>query len=640
MKRIIIINFFWKLLKKTNNTFYIKVRHIQFKLIKRKIEKNFFKYSNNIVQFDLNISDLQDEEKFPTDLFIKKILSGEFTLLGQKLASMPPDWHLDPKSKKSWKIDFHEKMKPFSTIHDKWDKKIPWEKSRLQFLLPLSIKYIIKQDILILNKIEEILNDWLIENPEFYGINWANSMEVGIRAINIIFCLQLIGNELNKKIVERLNKSLLFHFYYIDVNPEVDFSFKDYKINVIRNNHFIFGSLGGLYLSTYFNFDREKNKYISLLENEIEYQFYPDGGNFEHSIPYHFFTFEALLMFFFLRKIELISIKDSSIKKMEKISEFTKTLIKPNGAMPKYGDNDSGCILWHHNHTSSSSKNYLLDFAGMALENEDLFFSDNPSESSWLVKSLEKNKRRSQKKDINGTHYHRDTGIAILNKGNICLSVFSGPKQSNNYTKGHAHNDCFSFDLNIHGNDIVANRGTYTYADIRKRNEARSANAHNVCLIDEHEINIFDDKRPFNLEYTIKPTIDLNEEINNSLKVFCSHQGFKSIGVLNYNRYFFYEDSKNSCSIVDSIEADGYHNIEWYFHIPQEKVFLSSGLVSIKIGDANYYIRSENKFNNISLKQELYWPEYGEKRLGHVLCFQSNNNKNNKKYRFNIGSVV
>ena len=218
------------------------------------------------------------------------------------------------------------------------------------------------------------------------------------------------------------------------------------------------------------------------------------------------------------------------------------------------------------------------------------------------------------------------------------MSVFSGPKHSNNVTKGHAHNDCFSFDLNFDGNDVFANRGTLTYADLRKRNEARSAYSHNVCIIDEHEINLFNEEQPFNLEYKIKPNINIYENNNKSLKVCCTHQGFKNVGVINYNRSFLYEYSNNTCLIVDSIEANGYHNIEWYFHIPQEKVFLSNDMVIIETGEAKYFIKSENKFDNISLKQELFWPEYGMAIKGSLLCYRVNDYIQNNNYKFKIGS--
>ena len=124
-------------------------------------------------------------------------------------------------------------------------------------MITLSRKYLLEKDKKLLRKIEIVLNDWIDNNPPFYGINWLNSMEVGLRAINLIFCIQLVGDVLNKNLITKINKSLLFHFYYIEANPEIDFKFKKGSILTVRNNHFIFGSLGGLYLATFFNFDRK-----------------------------------------------------------------------------------------------------------------------------------------------------------------------------------------------------------------------------------------------------------------------------------------------------------------------------------------------------------------------------------------------
>ena len=196
------------------------------------------------------------------------ILKGNFQLLGAELKSMPPDWHIDEHSQKRWEVRFYESMNPLSTNKDNWDKKIPWEKSRLQFLIPLSRKYLLEKDKKLLRTIEIILNDWIDKNPPFYGINWSNSMEVGIRAINMIFCIQLLSGVLNNRLMSKINKSLLFHLHYIEANPEIDFKFRKGSFVTVRNNHFVFGSLGGLYLATFFH---KEKLFVRQAQNWLTY---------------------------------------------------------------------------------------------------------------------------------------------------------------------------------------------------------------------------------------------------------------------------------------------------------------------------------------------------------------------------------
>ena len=76
-----------------------------------------------------------------------------------------------------------------------------------------------------------------------------------------------------------------------------------------------------------------------------------------------------------------------------------------------------------------------------------------------------------------------------------------GPNNNRNLTAGHAHNDCLSFELSINGDDIITNRGTFTYADKKKRNTARKGSSNNVCVIDKCEINTIEEEFPFYLKY-------------------------------------------------------------------------------------------------------------------------------------------
>ena len=639
MIRIITYAFAWRVLQKVSNQLYIKLRYLQFLDIKRRVNKIYSRIPSKSSSFNLDLSLLINDNKSISDKAIAKILKGDFHLLGKNLESMPPDWHLDGHSGKKWEIDFHENIKPFSTINDRWDKKIPWEKSRLQFLIPLSRKYLINKDKKILEAIENILSDWIDKNPPFYGINWANSMEVGIRAINIIFCAELLGEVLNKELLSKINKSLLFHLFYIEVNPEIDYKINNGNIKTIRNNHFIFGCTGALYICNYFIMTKKSNKYISLLQNEINFQFYADGGNSEHSIPYHFFTFEAYLMVGFLHKIGKINLKIEFLKAIENISIFSKSVIKPDGSIPKFGDNDSGCILWYKDLPSFSTKHHLIDLAAIVLEKKYLFWSEFPSDDSWLCKLLYNKKAPMKTLNNREGYVHKNSGIVVSKNGLNYLCVFLGPNKSQNLTAGHAHNDCMSFDLSINNNDIFSNRGTFTYADITNRNVSRKSTSQNVCVIDDHEINGITLDKPFSLDYKTHSFIDSYEETGNLLNISFIHDGFQEIGIKKYCRSFNYNSNNGECLITDTFEGNSQHNIKWYFYTSNSDVFQKDGRVIIKIQNEQYYLSSENTFDSITINNAVFWPEYGVEVKGNVIRYKLNDFVRKNNYSFKIGEI-
>ena len=640
MIRIITYAFAWRVLQKVSNQLYIKLRYLQFLDIKRRVNKIYSRIPSKSSSFNLDTSLLIKGNNSVSDKSIDNILKGNFHLLGAKLGSMPPHWHIDGHSGKKWEIDFHENIKPFSTINDRWDKKIPWEKSRLQFLIPLSRKYLINKDKKILIAIENILSDWIDKNPPFYGINWANSMEVGVRAINIIFCIQLLSEVLNKELFSKINKSLLYHLFYIEVNPEIDFKINKGFINTVRNNHFIFGCTGALYVSTYFNYSNKMTKYISLLENELDFQFYDDGGNFEHSIPYHYFTFEAFVMVAFLHKIKKISINNKFLKSIENIAIFTKSIIKPNGSIPKFGDNDSGCIVWHYDSPNLSIKYHLLDLAATVLDNDDLYCSTSSPSDSWLCKILKKKKSILDNDNLNNKDFlNKDFGIVISKTDRNYLAIYLGPQENRNLTAGHAHNDCMSFELSINNNVVFTNKGTLTYADINNRNKARESSSHNVCVIDNHEINGIKIDTPFYLDYTTDSVINSYEESGGNLNISFSHNGFRSVGIKKYCRSFNYNNNNGDCTITDILESNNQHNIQWYFHTPSSDVILQDDRIIITIQNKKYYLRTENSFDNISITSTLLWPEYGVKEKGCLICYSVNNVIQKNSFNFKIGSI-
>ena len=71
-----------------------------------------------------------------------------------------------------------------------------------------------------IDKIIYIINNWIDNNPPYIGINWMNAMEVGLRASNLTLILSYINPLISKKLIKKIQKSLLMHFCYIKLNLE------------------------------------------------------------------------------------------------------------------------------------------------------------------------------------------------------------------------------------------------------------------------------------------------------------------------------------------------------------------------------------------------------------------------------------
>ena len=121
------------------------------------------------------------------------------------------NWHIDVNSGKQWNVKFYKMLKPLSTPNDIYEKKNPWDLSRLQFLFTLYRAYVLTNDYKYIKKIIYFLEDWLRNNPPFYGVNWMNAMEVGIRASNLVLIISYLSDHFSDELLKKLEKSLLFH---------------------------------------------------------------------------------------------------------------------------------------------------------------------------------------------------------------------------------------------------------------------------------------------------------------------------------------------------------------------------------------------------------------------------------------------
>jgi hypothetical protein len=238
------------------------------------------------------------------------------------------------------------------------------------------------------------------------------------------------------------------------------------------------------------------------------------------------------------------------INKLYNSARFTLSITKPTGEVTQVGDNDSGrfvklsptgvmmtskdacskyenLMAYHQNDEQYWDENILdhhtLIAAMSGLFSEDIFETKFPierqiiellSKGRTLVPSVQEQNTHPEHNPIfNDLTYHSkktfftklstdsaltdnlkitvypDSGIYIFNSPRVYLLISAGPNgQKGN--GGHAHNDKLSFELNIDGEDVVVDPGTYLYTPLPEmRNKFRSVQAHNTLIIENEEQN-------------------------------------------------------------------------------------------------------------------------------------------------------
>jgi len=492
---------------------------VSYGLVPKGVEN--YLYKNNILSGD-ELKNIKEKIKSKVSFLINNSENKNDLNYISSINYEPIDWHVDFKSgyiwdKKTWyrKIEYGNKTGV--------DIKVPWELSRFQHLVALGQAYAITGDEKYsLEYIYEVI-DWIENNPPQLGVNWVCTMDVAIRAANWILSLSFFKNSkfITNEFLFYFIKNIYIHGKHIINNLEYGRKTSNHYISDISGLLFI----GALFSE--FNIGKKWKKFaINELKKEMAKQIYDDGADFEASTCYHRLVLE---LFFYCT---IFIIRNSSdfkednfvevgekifgkeyVEKLYKMFEFTLYVLKPDGRMPKIGDNDNGRFFIFVVRDVLDMR-YLLSFGAIFFKEtkfklkefrfceEILWVYGKEGYDIW-------NDLDSISIDSIGSKDFPDAGFYILRKDKNYMIASCGPNGQNG-VGGHAHNDKLSFELSIDGKDMLIDPGTYVYTPIPYwRNKFRSTMFHNTVVVDDLEQNRFDARSLFFLKNDAKCKVNV-----------------------------------------------------------------------------------------------------------------------------------
>ena len=443
-------------------------------------------------------------------------------------------WNYDPKNNFHWPS---KKKSMFINIDfdKKKDVKYPWEISRLQHLTVFALKirklnYKNKKLSFFLLK-NQIL-DFIISNPPGFGINWKSPMEIAIRGANLSVITDIIENEgyLEKNEKQIILNCVQDHLYYVKNNLEWSY--------LNTSNHYLANIVGLIVMSYYLPRSEINKKILSFacnqLLNEIDNQFYSDGGNKEGSTAYHILSNEIILigLHFYLKlkqnekNYDCSSLCNFSNKlgnilkyskkidkdfekkifiKLQKINYFSSKCLRNNKTLLQIGDNDSGCFFPFNYLEFNGEKKFLHKNLFKKFKTSPFFCFMNEksikmkknkiieNQPNFKLKNFEKifnnlpesNKKKffiKFNKKIKTSEIDLDVfdnfGLYCFKSKEISLFV-SCKKKKNFFNSGHNHDDNLSIDLVVNNESIITDPGSFCYTDnLKLRYLYRGYNAH------------------------------------------------------------------------------------------------------------------------------------------------------------------
>jgi hypothetical protein len=401
------------------------------------------------------------------------------------------DWHRDYKSGYSWPPR-HARSMEISNPDRASDVKIPWEISRLQWLIPAGQAYILTGDNRYPIAVREILEDWIADNHYGASVNWACTMEVALRIIVWSWFFHVFWRSAaweDHDFRARFLGCLFLHGRYTE---------RYLEYSDVNGNHFTADAAGLVFAGLFFGVGRAPRRWQrvgwKILQAELPRQVYPDGVDFEASVAYHRLVLELFLLAALYRRAHGLPVPVEYRERVIAMARFVMAYSRPDGTVPLWGDADDARVLPLGAQRINDHR-YLLGLVGRALDVPDLTagFSGPRDEVAWFLGPTActdlPDIQRPQVQP--GSRAFPQGGVFVLRNDRDHIFIDCGPVGLAG-RGGHGHNDCLSFEAVLDDTHLITDCGAYVYTGCySERNNFRSTAYHNTPQVNREEINRF-----------------------------------------------------------------------------------------------------------------------------------------------------
>ncbi len=509
----------------------------------------------------------------------ERAMRREVDLLGSgvRRLSTPIDWHTDFKVGITWPPEFFKDYE-YSDLDRPSDVKVPWELSRLHWLIPAGQAYLLTGDERYAEAVRDVIWEWIRGNPFARSVNWACTMEPALRILTWTWMFHVFqGSHAWRAPVYREDflRALFLHGRFVANHLEV---------SPVAGNHYTADAVGLMYAGLFFGEGREPRRWANagweILLHEIGLQTHPDGGNFEASVPYHRLVAELFFLAACYRWRLGLDVPRDYQGHLRRMAEFTFAYCGPDGSVPLLGDGDDARALPFGSQRLNDHR-YLAAAIGVALGQEGLVGEDpGPLDALvWMLGApvLEAAKRHTVVSQ--GSMAFPAAGCFVMRSGHHQVFIDCGPVGQRG-RGGHGHNDCLSFEAVLHGIRLIRDCGSYVYtASWQDRNQFRSTAYHNTPQVDGQEINRL--VHPRNL-WTLLPDAEPDVrrwDVGDDRDIFAgAHRGYERLpDPVTPVRTVILEKPRGILVVHDRLEGKEAHNVCIRIHLATDVDVVGAG---------------------------------------------------------------
>jgi hypothetical protein len=499
-----------------------------------------------------------------------QVLAHRVDLLGSGPINIgtPIDWHCDFKTGHRWTPAYYRNIE-YNNLDRSSDVKVPWEISRLQWLIPAGQAYLLTGHEYYAESVRDIVLDWIEANPYAHSVNWACTMEVALRILTFTWLFHVFQGS-------RAWRDESFRFRFLaSVFMHAQFTERNLEGADINGNHFTADAAGLLFAGLFFGSGDAPARWAAMgwetLSDEQPRQVFMDGVDFEASVPYHRLVLELFLLPALYRMAVGLPIAEAYRARLESMARFTAAYTRSDGSVPLWGDADDARALPFGGQDINDHR-YLIGLSAVCWKSEELrgAFSGPLDEVFWTFgrPACEWLSQRTTSQTPRSTAFPQG-GFYVMRNESDHVFIDCGPVGLAG-RGGHGHNDCLSFEAVLQGTRLIGDCGAYLYtASAKERNLFRSTAYHNTPRVDGQEINRFiawdnlwslhDDAVPEVRHWTTGPDRDAFKG---------AHSGYRRLpgGVVPV-REIILDHTAHALTIRDEFEGVGLHDVEIPLHL-------------------------------------------------------------------------
>jgi hypothetical protein len=534
----------------------------------------------------------------------ERILSGNFDLFSLRDLKLdfPPCWNRDPKTGKEVPLHFGKAI-DYRDEQLVGNIKYLWQLNRHYELVTLAQAFCLSKQEEYAYACRVLLDSWFQQCPYPFGVNWACSLEHGVRLTNWSVAWHLLGGhhsflfkgETGKSFMHRWLDSIYQHCHFVARNTSRFSS---------ANNHLI-GEYMGLFIgATTWPCWEQSTVWRDLakrgLEEEALRQNATDGVNLEQAIWYHHEVGDMMLLCALCGQQNGIAFSGEYWKRLEAMLTFITAIMDVAGNVPMIGDSDDALMVKFSQEPDFNAYRSLLTTGAVIFSRPDFKrkagrFDDK---SRWLTGNIGAKvfaALPANEAFPPAPYAFRQGGYYILGadfetSSEVKIVADAGPLGHLSIA-AHGHADALSFTLSVSGKEMLIDPGTYAYHTQKKwRDYFRGTSAHNTVRID----GIDQSEIGGNFMWLRKANA-VCEVWNSDEEKDCfgaSHDGYMRLSdPVMHRRKIVYYKRERTLLVEDAVHCRAPHEVEFWWHFSEgstvtilgKKVVVNCGNVQLEM---------------------------------------------------------